>query len=165
MELNQTKPRRRVSQGLLLVGMQGGERLSRTPTEADLTVAKRSYAEEAHFNKEFVEVDSGRFGTQKRKGSENLGRTPVMIGRFARNKSGCREEFRIARAPQGEWGQKRRKKSLPPSLPNWRRRSPKRIYPTHPILEVRNPIAWLSGEKLCNERIQAIGIFFRWPAL
>jgi hypothetical protein len=82
MEPNQTKPRRRVSQGLLLVGMQG---VSRTPTEADLTVAKRSYAEEANFNKEFVEVDSGRFGTQKRKGSENLGRTPVMIGRFARN--------------------------------------------------------------------------------
>lgn len=40
MEPNQTKPRRRVSQGLLLVGMQGGERLSRAPTEADLTVTK-----------------------------------------------------------------------------------------------------------------------------
>ena len=143
MEPNQTKPRRRVSQGLLLVGMQG---VSRTPTEADLTVAKRSYAEEANFNKEFVEVDSGRFGTQKRKGSENLGRTPVMIGRFARN-NWLPRGVPNCTGPTGRMGPEM-KKSLPPSLPNWRRRSPKRIYPTHPILEVRSPIAWLSGEKL-----------------
>ena len=41
--------------------------------------------ETIHFDNEFVEVDSGRFGVKKGKGfAKNLGRTMVLIGRFAR---------------------------------------------------------------------------------